>query len=134
MKGQGDIILFDGICNLCNRAVQFVIRHDRNKQFKFGSLQGPHGQEYLRNLNIQPDKTDSFLLIEDEKHYTRSTAALRVFKKLGGTWSLLYIFIVIPSFIRDALYDFIAHNRYRWFGKRNECMLPTEDLKARFLD
>jgi predicted DCC family thiol-disulfide oxidoreductase YuxK len=131
MKGQGDIILFDGICNLCNRAVQFVIRHDRNKQFKFGSLQG---QEYLRNLNIQPDKTDSFLLIEDEKHYTRSTAALRVFKKLGGTWSLLYIFIVIPSFIRDALYDFIAHNRYRWFGKRNECMLPTEDLKARFLD
>mgnify|MGYP001272979165 CR=1 FL=1 len=125
------IILFDGVCNLCNGAVQFVIKRDKQEQFMFGSLQGQAGQAYLRRFGL--DFT-SFVLIEDDKAYTRSTAALRTAKHLGGLWKLLYVFIIVPRFIRDAVYNRIAGNRYKWFGKKDACMVPTPALRARFLD
>src|SRR5689334_15393647 len=128
------IILFDGVCNLCNRAVQFIIRHDKKKQFLFASLQGHHGQEILKRFNLPVKQLNSFVLLDGDNIYTRSSGALRVLKRLGGGWPLLYAFIILPPFIRNALYDYIARNRYKWFGKKEECWIPTPELKERFLD
>lgn len=128
------IVLFDGVCNLCNSSVQFIIKHDKKKQFRFASLQGNYGQSFLKKYNLPVDNFNSFILQEDDKVYTRSTGALRMLKELGGVWSLFYGFIIIPKFIRDGVYNWVAKNRYRWFGKREECMIPTPDLKERFLD
>jgi predicted DCC family thiol-disulfide oxidoreductase YuxK len=128
------LVLFDGVCNLCNRGVQFIIKRDKKKQFRFASLQGKHGQELLRQFNLPADDFNSFILIDDNKVYTRSAGALRMLWKLGGGWSLLYTFIIIPPFIRNAVYDWVAKNRYKWYGKRAECWIPTADLKNRFLD
>lgn len=128
------VILFDGVCNLCNSSVQFVIRRDKKGSFRFASLQGRSGQQYLQQYHLPVDAFNSFVLIENNKVYTRSTAALRVARQLGGGWKLLYGFIVIPRFIRDAVYNLVAKNRYRWFGKKEACMIPSPELKARFLD
>ncbi len=128
------IILFDGVCNLCNGSVQFVLKHDKKNQFLFGSLQSKTGQEYLQQFNLATETFSSFMLIENGKLYTRSTGALRVLKHLGGGWQLLYGLVIIPRFIRDAVYNWIARNRYKWFGKQESCWLPTPALKARFLD
>ena len=128
------IVLFDGVCNLCNSSVQFIIKHDKKKQFRFGSLQGNYGQAFLKKYNLPADNFNSFILQEDDKVYTRSAGALRMLKHLGGGWSLLYGFIIVPKFIRDGIYNWFARNRYKWFGKREECMVPTPDLKARFLE
>lgn len=134
LADTGHIILFDGICNLCNGSVQFVIRQDKKKLFKFASLQSETGQSLLRQRDFDTKSMDSFVLISEGKYYTQSTAALKVLKLLGGRWSILYLFIFIPAFIRNAVYNFIARNRYRWFGKRDSCMMPDEKLKERFLD
>ncbi|HMR91998.1 MAG TPA: thiol-disulfide oxidoreductase DCC family protein [Chitinophagaceae bacterium] len=128
------VILFDGVCNLCNSSVQFVIRRDKKGSFRFASLQGRSGQQYLQQYHLPVDDFNSFVLIENNRAYTRSTAALRVARRLGGGWKLLYGFIVIPRFIRDAVYNLVAKNRYRWFGKKEACMIPSPELKARFLD
>lgn len=128
------VIFFDGVCNLCNRSVQFVIKRDRAKKFRFASLQGKTAALVLKELNIAPADSDSFILLDEKKVYTRSTAALRVLRELGGLWKLLYVFIIVPPFIRDGIYNFIARNRYKWFGKREECMIPTPELKERFLE
>lgn len=128
------VILFDGVCNLCNRVVQFVIKKDKKKQFLFASLQGKAGQEVLKKYNLPADDLNSFTLLEGDHIYTRSTAALRVLKKMSGRWRLLYAFIIVPKFIRNAVYNRIARNRYKWYGKRNECMVPTLELKERFLE
>ena|SRR5690606_19982666 len=128
------VIFFDGVCNLCNRSVQFVIKRDLVRKFRFASLQGKTAASMLPKLNISSAEADSFILLENDKVYTRSTAALRVLKELGGLWKILYVFIIVPPFIRDGIYNFIARNRYKWFGKRDECMIPTQDLKERFLD
>ena len=128
------IILFDGVCNLCNNSVQFIIKRDKKKQFRFASLQGKFGQEFLKKNNLPADTFNSFILLEDEKIYTRSTGALRMLKHLGGGWSLFYAFIILPKFIRDGVYNWIARNRYKWFGKKDACMIPTPELKERFLD
>lgn len=128
------VILFDGVCNLCNRSVQYVIKHDPAASFKFASLQSNTGQQLLRQYNIATNDMYSFVLIKDGKAFTRSTAALKVAKDLKGLIKLLYGFIIVPKFIRDAVYNIIAKNRYRWFGKRNECMIPTPSLKERFLN
>ncbi|MBN8789117.1 MAG: thiol-disulfide oxidoreductase DCC family protein [Terrimonas sp.] len=133
MKQHYPVILFDGVCNLCNNSVQFVIKKDRKKHFYFTSLQSNAGQQLLKQYHLSPDKFDSFVLIENNKAYTRSTAALRVVKRLSGTWPLLYIFIIVPPFIRNAIYDWVAKNRYKWFGKSDSCMMPTPELNARFL-
>jgi predicted DCC family thiol-disulfide oxidoreductase YuxK len=126
-------ILFDGICNLCNSAVQFIIRHDKNKIFRFASLQSETGRQLLGQHNLPLDQLNSFILIENDTAYDRSTAALRVAKKLNGIIPTLYGFIILPKFIRDGVYNWVSRNRYKWFGKKEECMIPTPELKARFL-
>jgi len=128
------IILFDGVCNLCNNSVQFVIRHDKKNQFLFGSFQGETGQEYLRQFKLPSGQFNSFMLLEDDKLYTESTAALRVCKHLDGGWKLFYGFIIVPKFIRDGFYRLIAKNRYKWFGKKEVCWVPAPGLKEKFLD
>lgn len=131
---QQKVVLFDGVCNLCSSSVQFILKRDKKNQFLFGSLQGQYGQATLQKYHLPPDEFNSFMLIENDQLYTRSTGALRMLKHLGGAWSLLYAFIIVPRFIRDAVYNWIARNRYRWFGKKNECWLPRPEWKARFLD
>lgn len=127
------IILFDGVCNLCNGAVQFVIKRDPGGKFLFASLQSEEGKKLLEQFQLPPEDLSSFVLIEDEKIFTRSTGALKVAKQLKGAIKLLYAFIIVPKFIRDGVYNWIARNRYKWFGKQNECMLPNPELKERFL-
>ena len=128
------VILFDGVCNLCNGSVQYVIRHDRNGLFRFASLQSDAGQHLLQQYNLPSTDFTSFVLVQDGKAYTKSTAALKVARKLSGPVRLLYGFIIVPPFIRDAVYNFIAKNRYKWFGKKDSCMIPTPGLKNRFLN
>lgn len=127
------VIFFDGVCNLCNGAVQFVIAHDRKSYFKFAALQSEFAAKTLVNFDLKVSHGDSFVLLENGKVYEQSTAALRVAKKLNGLWPLLYMFIVVPPFIRNAVYKFIARNRYKWFGKQESCWVPTPELKSRFL-
>lgn len=131
---QHSIILFDGVCNLCNGAVQFVIKRDNKNQFLFASLQSEEGKQILKEHNFPMNRMDSFFLVENGKVYNRSTAALKVVKKLSGLWGLLYGFIIVPKFIRDGVYNWIAKNRYQWFGRKDECMIPTPELKAKFLN
>ena len=128
------IILFDGICNLCNGAVQFVIKRDPAAIFSFASLQSDIGQQLLKKFDLPGNELNSFVLIQQDKSYTSSTAALKVAKQLKGPIKLLYGFIIVPVFIRNFVYRIIAANRYRWFGKRDSCMLPSVDLKERFLN
>lgn len=128
------VILFDGVCNLCNSSVQYVIKHDPGALFKFASLQGETGKELLKQYGLPENELNSFVLISDNKAYTRSSAALTVAKKLTGIAKILYGFIIVPSFIRDAVYNIIAKNRYKWFGKKDSCMIPTADLQSRFLN
>ena len=124
------IVLFDGVCNLCNGAVQFIIERDKHQHFRFASLQSGFGQQYQQQVG----EVDSILLVDHGKIYQKSSAALRIARKLDGLWPMLFILIIIPPFIRDFVYDIIARNRYRWFGKKESCWLPTPDLKALFLD
>ncbi len=134
MEQGKKIVLFDGVCNLCNRSVQFIIKRDKKQQFLFASLQGKTGQQLLRQFDLPANDLNSFILIDGNNLYKRSTGALRMLKSLGGGWQLLYAFIIIPPFIRDAVYNWIARNRYKWYGKREECMIPTPELRKRFLD
>ena len=127
------VILFDGVCNLCSSSVQFVIKHDPKKQFRFASLQSDFGQSVLKKFNLPANQLNSFILLENDKIYTRSGGALRVTKKLNGLWPALYAFIIVPPFIRNAVYNFIAKNRYKWFGKKEACWLPTPELRKLFL-
>jgi predicted DCC family thiol-disulfide oxidoreductase YuxK len=128
------VILFDGVCNLCNSSVQFIIRKDKKKLFHFASLQGQTGQRLLQKFNLPLGHYNSFVLVEGDRVFTQSTAALRVLKMLGLPWSFAHGCIIIPRFIRDAVYRLIAKNRYKWFGKKEYCMIPSAELKARFLD
>ena len=128
------IILFDGVCNLCNSSVQHVIRHDPKEIFKFASLQGEAGKQLLKQYDLSVNDMNSFVLIQDNTAYTRSTAALFVAKRLTGISKLLYGFIIVPPFIRNAVYDMIARKRYKWFGKKETCMIPAASLQSRFLN
>ena len=130
---EQSIILFDGVCNLCNAAIQFVIKRDSNDRFIFASLQSEEGKKILEKNHVA-SKMYSFILVENGQIYDRSTAVLRVARKLKGLWPFLYGFILLPKFIRDSIYNFIAKKRYQWFGKSNVCMSPTPDLKAKFLN
>ena len=130
---QHSIILFDGVCNLCNTAVQFVIRRDHTNHFLFASLQSQEGKKILAENNLPENEMSSFILFENGNVYDRSTAVLKVVRKLKGWWRFLYSFIMVPKFIRDGIYRVISKNRYQWFGKKNECMIPTPELRARFL-
>ena len=129
------VLLFDGVCNLCSGTVQFVIAHDETGYFKFASQQSDAGQALMREHGIAIPEGDplSLVLVEDGKVYEKSTGALRVARKLSFPFKLGWVFIVTPRFIRDFVYDVIAKHRYAWFGKKDVCMVPTPELRARFL-
>jgi len=133
MENNNPIILFDGVCNLCNGAVQFVIKNDKKKLFRFAALQSEVGIELSKKYGLSVDSMKTFVAIINNKYYTRSTAALEVAKMLGGILSLAYVFIIVPPLIRDSVYNWIAKNRYSWFGKQESCMIPTPELQDRFL-
>ncbi len=126
-------MLFDGVCNLCNAAVNFLIDHDPDGRFKFGALQSEAVEPLLVRYGLQTDHLDSFVLIDDEQVFRRSDAALRIAWRLGGAWRLLCPFLLLPRPLRDAAYDWIAANRYHWFGKQEACRIPTPELKAHFI-
>ncbi|UMB54479.1 DUF393 domain-containing protein [Lutibacter sp. A64] len=130
---KNSIILFDGVCNLCNASVNFIIKHDKKEHFKFASLQSDAAKELLLQYNSKKINMDSIILIENNNFYEKSTAALKISKKLNNGFSLLYLFIIIHPFIRDWVYNYIAKNRYKWFGKKENCMIPTPELKNRFI-
>lgn len=125
------IVLFDGVCNLCNKSVQFIIKRDPHNQFFFASLQSETGRNLLNKYHLS--EVDSVILLKEDRYYLESDAALEICSHLTGGWKLLAILKVIPPFIRDPLYRIIARNRYKWFGKQDTCMLPTEEMKKRFL-
>ncbi|NSL86565.1 thiol-disulfide oxidoreductase DCC family protein [Chitinophaga solisilvae] len=127
------IILFDGVCNFCNASINFVIRHDRQGYFRFAPLQSGTASSLAAQYHFPVTEMASFVLIENGKAYTKSTAALRVARRLSFPWQLLYGFMIIPPFIRDPVYTLIARNRYRWFGKRDSCMVPTAEVRNRFV-
>lgn len=127
------IILFDGVCNFCNSSINLVIRHDKKNHFKFAALQSEAGRQLLQKFKAADLPLDSIVLIENDMLYKQSTAILRIAKKLNGAYALLYGFILVPRFLRDAVYSFIARNRYKWFGKKESCMIPTKEVKEKFI-
>ncbi len=126
-------VLFDGVCNFCNASVNFIIRHDRKALFRFAPLQSDVGVEMQRRYGLDPDALDTLVLIDNERAHLKSSAALRIVRRLGGGYPVLYALIVVPPFVRDFFYDRFARNRYRWFGKTDERMVPTAELRNRFL-
>jgi predicted DCC family thiol-disulfide oxidoreductase YuxK len=129
------VILFDGVCNLCNNAVKIVLKYDHKNTFIFTAIQSESGRQILKTLEIDPLKTDSIILFEPGVCYEiKSTAALCILNDFGGLWKISKIGFILPIRLRDLIYDYIAKNRYRWFGKKNECMVPSKETKAKFLD
>lgn len=133
MENDKSLILFDGVCNLCDSSVQFILLRDKKDRFRFASLQSDYGQNILRQYNLPTEKFNSLALIENGKLYQRSTGALRIARRLKGAWPMLFAFIIVPPFIRNFVYDLIARNRYRWFGKKESCMMPRPEWKQKFL-
>lgn len=125
--------MFDGVCNLCNGSVNFFITRDRKDLFRFAALQSDVGIELQKKLNIDHENIESFILIDGNNYYKKSTAALRVAAMLGFPYNLLYPFLLIPPFIRNSVYDIIAKYRYKWFGRKKTCRIPTPEEKAKFL-
>jgi predicted DCC family thiol-disulfide oxidoreductase YuxK len=133
MKPHQPVLLFDGLCNYCNRMVNFAIRNDREAKLKFAPLQSAVGEKLKHQYNVNPT-ADTLIFIYKDKAYTYASAAIRVCKYLDWPAKMLYAFIIIPSFISQPVYKWIARNRYKWFGKRETCMVPAAELKERFLD
>ena len=130
----GSVIYFDGVCALCNGLVDFVIRRDRRRRYRYATLQSERGQRLLRSMQLPTDELETFILHEKGKGCVRSTAALRIFKSLPHLWPLLYLFIVVPRPLRDAVYGWIGKRRYRFFGRRAACRLPSEEERHLFLE
>lgn len=126
-------ILFDGICNLCNALVRFIIRHDKKSIFRFTPLQSSHGKALLKKLNLPVTFNDSMICVEGEIYYIKSNAIMHIFKRLGGAWRIFYLFIIIPSPLRNWIYNKIAASRFRIFGKKDICMKPDPEIRHRFL-
>jgi predicted DCC family thiol-disulfide oxidoreductase YuxK len=131
---QQPVILFDGVCNFCNGAVNFVIKKDKKSALKFAPLQSTEAHVLLASYDVPSADMKTFIFIENGRSYIRSAAALRVCRYLNSFWPLMYGFIIIPKFIRDGIYNQIAKNRYRWFGKKEVCMVPTPEVRSRFLN
>lgn len=128
------IILFDGVCNLCDNTVQFIIKHDKKDIFRFVALQSDLGISIINHIGIDISKTDSIILYEPgQAYYYKAQAAIKIAKELGGIYAILNIFSILPNKINNAVYDFVAKNRYKWYGKKDECMIPTPEMKAKFL-
>jgi len=135
LSANKKVILFDGVCNLCNSSVLTVIKHDKKNAFIFTSLQSDAGKKIISYLNIDISKTDSIILYEPQlAYYIKSSAALRIVNHFGGWWKILQFFLIFPESFRNLIYDFIARNRYQWFGKKESCMIPSSELKSKFLN
>ena len=135
LRKNKKIILFDGVCNLCNSSINYVIDHDKNDVFRFVSLQSDLGKTIQDHLGIVNTSLDTIILyVPDEAYYIKSTAALKIMNEFSGLWKLTQAFLVFPSSIRDLVYNYVAKNRYKWYGKRVECMIPSADIKSRFLE
>lgn len=130
---ESPIILFDGVCNFCNSTVNFILGQDKKQVFRFAALQSEAGQQLLKAYQLPQQDFNSFILIENHKPYRTSTAALRLVKHLPWYWQWAQLFWVVPRFMRDAAYRLIANNRYKWFGKREACMVPSPEVRKRFL-
>ncbi|MCE7054928.1 DCC1-like thiol-disulfide oxidoreductase family protein [Algoriphagus sp. AGSA1] len=133
MMANKSIIFFDGVCNLCNASIDFVIRRDKKDHFLVGALQDDFSRKILSGFEVREDYLDSLVLLENGKIYYKSSAALRIANKLSGLWPVLYPIILLPKSLRDPIYNWIGKNRYRWFGKKNTCRLPTPEEKSKFL-
>ncbi len=131
---ENPVILFDGVCNFCNYWMNFAIKRDKYNQLRFAPLQGEAAKQLLPKYQLNPTLLSSVIFIDKGKAYTQSSAALRICKYLNGGWKIFYGLIIIPKFIRDFFYNIIARNRYKWFGKKESCMVPTPELRARFLE
>lgn len=127
------LLFFDGVCNLCSGFVQFVIERDPEAKFRFASLQSEAGQQVLQDMNMSKSELGTVVLLKAGKTYTHSDVALEMSLELGGLWTLFYVFKIIPKVVRDRIYDWVAANRYKWFGEKEACWLPSPDLQARFL-
>lgn len=134
MEANGPILLFDGVCNLCSGSVQFVLKRNKKENIRFASLQSEFGKKTLQDSQLPVDYTSSLVLLENGKTYVKSDAALRLSKHMSGIWKGGSVFLVVPKFIRNAVYDLIAKYRYRWFGKLDVCWLPEPRWRERFLD
>jgi predicted DCC family thiol-disulfide oxidoreductase YuxK len=128
------LVFFDGVCNLCNGTVQFLLKIDKHRHLQFASLQGETAKKVLPVYQISPGKLSSIIFIHNNKIYTESSAVLEIFRVIGGLWTILYVFKIIPAFLRNGLYRLVARYRYQWFGKKDQCMIPSPSLKSRFLD
>jgi predicted DCC family thiol-disulfide oxidoreductase YuxK len=132
---ENPVILFDGVCNLCEWTVQLVIRNDRKRLFRFASLQSDDAQRVLEQYHYQHDGLSSVLLVTDGVVYRKSRAALQIARRMDGAWPLFYyLFFLVPAPLADLVYDFVGNRRYRWFGRKEACWVPDEDLRSRFLD
>jgi len=131
---DGPIILFDGVCNLCSGFVQFVVPRDPEGKFQFASLQSDIGKELLAKHDLPTDELESIVLIEGDESYVKSSAVIRIATLLGGIYALLWPFQILPRFVRDRVYDFVADHRYKWFGKKDQCMVPDGDVQSRFVE
>lgn len=128
------VILFDGVCNLCNSSVNWLIDRDKKNLFHFSSLQSAYGQKLVQDNGLTGNYMDTFVLNDDGKIYLRSEAALRVLRYLGGVYYLAGVFLIVPQFVRDGVYNWVAANRYKWFGKSETCRIPTPELKTKFME
>ncbi|TVX97690.1 thiol-disulfide oxidoreductase DCC family protein [Cohnella terricola] len=132
--GKPILLLIDGQCNLCHGIARFVIRRDHKAVFRFASLQSSLGQRLLSEGGLRADDLDTFVMIEDGSFYTKSTAALRTCRRLGMPWALTYAGMAVPRALRDKVYDWIAARRYGWFGRHDRCLVPTPDVRGRFVE
>ncbi|MFD1673229.1 thiol-disulfide oxidoreductase DCC family protein [Alicyclobacillus fodiniaquatilis] len=130
---ETSVILFDGVCNLCNAAINFIIPRDTAKNFRFAALQSEAGSALVRQFSSATGELNSLILLSHGRMSSKSTAVLRIARELDGLWPICYVFIAVPRPLRDAVYDFVARHRYKWFGRRDKCMIPTADMLERFL-
>lgn len=128
------VLLFDGVCNLCNTSVKWVLLRDKKGEFKFAAIQSEAGQSLLKSFGLDNQPLESVILISGRQAYIKSDAAIKVASKLGGIWTIALVFRLVPRPVRDAIYDWVAKNRYRWFGKQGQCLLPQPEWKDRFLN
>ena len=129
-----NVILFDGVCNFCNGTINWILQHDKKNEFRFATLQSTYGKQVVERFKLTSDYLDTVILIENEKVYLRSQAILRIIKRIGGIYSILGIFSIVPAPILNFFYNIVAKYRYRWFGKRESCMVPDASIKQKFIE
>src|SRR5262245_51028217 len=134
MRTDGPIVLFDGMCKFCDASVNFILDRDRAGRVRFAALQSATGQAFLRRFGLPAERFASLVLVEGGRVWQRSTAALRIARHLDGLWPAATVLLAVPPFLRDAAYDVLARNRYRWFGRLDACRVPTQEVRQRFLD